>query len=219
MRTQSNSRIRSTRGAGAAGSMVPAPERSDPLRSRRTGPVSAGRVLAFGATTLAILAAGAAAGCSGTDNSQHPTQTGAVATAEAFASALGASHDASEPEWGPAPEIFPPGAELAVLQGNPSEIGAVFTLRLRMPNGYVFPPHFHPEDEHVTVMQGKFLVGLGNVVNEASAIASLQRGGFITAPKMHNHWAIARGVTVVQVHGIGPFQTTFVDEHGDALPQ
>ena len=175
------------------------------------------RVLARGTTTLVLLVAAGAAACSPSGDAQEPVTP--VAASAASASTSGAPHDATELAWGPAPEMFPSGAELALVHGNPSEAGAVFTLRLRMPNGYVFPPHFHPEDEHVTVMQGKFLVGLGNVVDEASAVASLQRGGFITAPKMHNHWAIARGVTVVQVHGIGPFQTTFVDESGNALPE
>ena len=46
--------------------------------------------------------------------------------------------------WGPAPPIFPPGAQFAVLQGDPSKAGEIFTIRLRFPNGYVLPPHTHP---------------------------------------------------------------------------
>lgn len=174
----------------------------------------AGGVRAARTSVAALLLAGLAAGCSGTSDDRQPTAPEAASEAGSPA-----AHAPGAIEWGPAPASFPPGAQLAVLQGTPSEPGAVFTLRLRMPNGYVFPPHFHPEDEHVTVVEGRFIVGLGNVVDEESAVASLRRDGFITAPKLHNHWAIARGPTVVQVHGIGPFLTTFVDSLGNPLPE
>jgi quercetin dioxygenase-like cupin family protein len=65
-------------------------------------------------------------------------------------------------KFGPAPAVFPAGAEMAVLQGDPGVAGAIFTVRLRFPDGYVLPAHFHPTDEHVTVISGKFLVGIGD---------------------------------------------------------
>ncbi|HMH57424.1 MAG TPA: cupin domain-containing protein, partial [Gemmatimonadales bacterium] len=54
-------------------------------------------------------------------------------------------------QWGPAPAILPAGAKLAVLDGDPTKPG-LFTMRLSMPDGYRIPPHFHPVDEHVTVI-------------------------------------------------------------------
>ncbi|MGD8280521.1 MAG: cupin domain-containing protein [Gemmatimonadota bacterium] len=121
-----------------------------------------------------------------------------------------------EVQWGPAPSSFPKGAELAVIQGNPAQEGQVFTVRLRMPNDYLIPPHFHPEDEHVTVLQGTFQVGLGTTVGTPAA--TLHTSGFITAPAGVPHWGRARGQTVVQVHGIGPFKTTYVQEDGEPIP-
>jgi quercetin dioxygenase-like cupin family protein len=209
MRNTSSGRSRQGNGVAPAAGLAPSPDQGALALDRSA------RAVALGAVTLVIIVAGAVAGCSGTGEPQDPDGAGPMS--RAVAAAPGAPHAAAEPAWGPAPETFPAGAELAVLHGDPSQVGAVFTLRLKMPNEYVFPPHFHPEDEHVTVMQGTFLVGLGNVVDEASIAASLQPGGFITAPRLHNHWAMTRGVTVVQVHGIGPFQTTFVDANGDAL--
>lgn len=175
--------------------------------------------LALRLVALAVLTAGTAASCSPTSDATQPTTAETRSTPTAPSTSHGAPHNTDDLGWGPAPTVFPPGAELAVLQGDPSEAGAVFTVRLRMPDGYVLPPHFHPEDEHVTVIQGKFLVGLGDVVDDKETFATLQRGGFITAPKAVHHWAKARGVTVVQVHGIGPFQVTYVDEQGDPLPR
>jgi hypothetical protein len=59
--------------------------------------------------------------------------------------------------WGPAPAVFPPGAKMAVVSGDPSKAGS-FTIQLAMPDGYRIPPHFHPTDEAVEVKQGATVV-------------------------------------------------------------
>lgn len=110
--------------------------------------------------------------------------------------------------WGPAPPFFPAGARFAVLQGDPSASGE-YTVRLEMPSGYTIKPHFHPTDEHVTVISGTFVVGMGDSVDMGHS-QTLAAGGFITAPAQAHHFAIARGRTVVQVHGEGPFAITYV---------
>jgi len=111
--------------------------------------------------------------------------------------------------WGPAPAVFPAGAKMAVLQGDPSQT-ALFTVRLDMPDGYKIPAHYHPTDEHITVITGTFLVGMGDTLNAAKTTA-LPAGGFVTAPAKMNHYAIAQGRTVVQVHAMGPFSLTYVN--------
>ena len=130
------------------------------------------------------------------------------------------SHDHHEQnegdfKFGPAPAVFPAGAEMAVLQGDPSVAGAIFTVRLRLPNGYVIPPHFHPTDENVTVISGTFLVGLGDKFDKKTLLPPLKTGGFITAPANVNHFAMTKGQTVVQVHAVGPFQMTYVNPADD----
>jgi hypothetical protein len=55
--------------------------------------------------------------------------------------------------WGPGPAGLPPGAQAAVLQGDP-EKAETFTLRLSLPDGYRVPPHSHPADELITVLEG-----------------------------------------------------------------
>lgn len=89
--------------------------------------------------------------------------------------------------------------------------GAVFTVRLRFPSGYVLPAHFHPTDEHVTVISGMFRVGMGDKFDPVALSPPLRPGGFITAPANARHFATVKGRTVVQVHAIGPFQLTYVD--------
>ncbi|HEY6157921.1 MAG TPA: cupin domain-containing protein [Gemmatimonadales bacterium] len=123
---------------------------------------------------------------------------------------LSAAANAQAPAlaWGPAPAVFPAGAKMAVLQGDPSKAEG-YAVRLDMPSGYKIPPHFHPTDEHVTVISGTFLVGMGDSLDAAHTTA-LPAGAFITAGANLHHYAIARGRTVVQVHGIGPFALTYV---------
>jgi quercetin dioxygenase-like cupin family protein len=56
-------------------------------------------------------------------------------------------------KWGPAPASLPPGAELAVLYGDPSKEGE-FAMRLKGAKGYHIAPHTHPKPEIVTVISG-----------------------------------------------------------------
>lgn len=112
-------------------------------------------------------------------------------------------------QWGPAPAVFPPGAEMAVLQGDPSK-SEPFTVRLRLPNGYKIPPHTHPTTENVTVLAGTFLAGNGTQFDE-SQMEALPQDAFLSIPAEHAHYAMARGLTVVQVHAIGPFALTYVN--------
>ncbi len=45
-------------------------------------------------------------------------------------------------KYGPAPAFLPPGAQLAVLEGDPMASTGDFTIRLKMPDGYkVATPH------------------------------------------------------------------------------
>jgi quercetin dioxygenase-like cupin family protein len=132
------------------------------------------------------------------------------------AAAAGAQSPAGSPvaspadvKWGPAPAVFPPGAQMAVLQGDPGS-AAPFTVRLRFPDGYTIAPHTHPTDEYLTVISGTFRVGMGTTV-DAKGMLTLGTGGFATAPANHAHYAAARGVTVVQINSMGPFAMTYVN--------
>jgi quercetin dioxygenase-like cupin family protein len=136
-----------------------------------------------------------------------------LSLALSFALAGSALGQAQAIAWGPAPAVFPPGAKMAVLQGDPSQ-ASPFTVRLEMPDGYTIPPHFHPTDENVTVIEGTFLVGMGDKADFSKPL-TLAAGGFITAPANHHHFARAKGKTVVQVTAIGPFALTYVNAGDD----
>jgi hypothetical protein len=93
-------------------------------------------------------------------------------------------------KWGPAPAVFPAGAKMAVLQGDPSKAEAV-TVRLDLPNGYLIAPHFHPTDETVD-SEGTFQVGMGDKVDKSKAMA-VPVGGFVVAAAGQHHYGIAKG--------------------------
>ena len=117
-------------------------------------------------------------------------------------------------QWGPAPSVLPPGAQIAVMEGDPGSTGT-FTLRLKLPNGYRIPPHTHPTIENVTVLAGTFLAGMGTQFDE-SKLQPNGAGAFLSIPAEHAHFAMARGETVVQVHGLGPFVVTYVNQPNTA---
>ncbi len=99
---------------------------------------------------------------------------------------------------------FDPGMKLAVLHGDPGKKGD-YTLRLQFPDGYKFPVHWHPGGEHLSVLSGTFMLGIGNSA-DWNAVRTYAPGDFIYIPGRHSHYGGARGVTVIQLHGEGPFQ-------------
>jgi hypothetical protein len=116
--------------------------------------------------------------------------------------------------YGAAPASLNPGAQLAVLEGNPGASSGDYTVRLKMPDGYRIAPHWHPYRENVTVMSGTFKVGMGDRFDE-SKMGVFPAGSFAYLdPDMH-HYAMASGEVVVQVHGQAPFQFNYVNADDD----
>lgn len=117
-------------------------------------------------------------------------------------------------KWGPAPPGLPAGAQLAVLSGDPSKAGQPFTMRARFPDGYKVPPHWHPTDENVSVVQGTLMVGMGNKFDETAG-TELPAGSYALMPRNQRHFAWARGETIVDIYGTGPFGITYVNPSDD----
>ena len=117
-------------------------------------------------------------------------------------------------KFGPVPAVLPSGAQLAVLEGDPTGSSGDFTIRLKMPDGYRIAPHWHPKRENVTVISGSFKVGMGDSF-DASKMTAFPAGSFAyMEPSMH-HYGMAVGETVVQVHGVAPFQINYVNPGDD----
>jgi hypothetical protein len=117
-------------------------------------------------------------------------------------------------KFGPAPPALPPGAQLAVLEGDPMGSSGDFTVRLKMPDGYRIAPHWHPKRENATVISGSFKVGMGDTF-DTSKMNTFPSGSFAYLdPDMH-HYAMAVGATVVQIHGMAPLQVNYVNPADD----
>ena len=120
-----------------------------------------------------------------------------------------ATANAPKLSWGPAPTVFPKGAKMAVVSGDPGK-AAPFTVELAFPNGYKIPPHFHPTDEAVEVKKGTFLVGMGDTL-DVSKTNAMKVGDKGQVPAQMHHYGIAKGATVVSVTAMGPFAMTYVN--------
>jgi quercetin dioxygenase-like cupin family protein len=117
--------------------------------------------------------------------------------------------DGQSVQWQPGPPEFPPGAEFAVIAGDPASDGA-YVVRTKLPPGYRIAAHTHPTSEYVTVLSGDFHVGMGDKLDPAKSLV-LRSGGFVEAPAKMNHYGWTEGGTVLQVHGQGPFSITYVN--------
>ena len=102
------------------------------------------------------------------------------------------------------------GMDSAVLAGDPSKTGSLYTMRLRFPSGFAFPAHSHKGTEQVTVLSGTLLVGLGKKLMPASEMKALGPGSFVQLPPGIPHFARTKGVTVIELHGVGPYTTDMI---------
>jgi hypothetical protein len=102
---------------------------------------------------------------------------------------------------------------VAVLSGDPTKSG-LYALRVKLPDGYKVPAHWHPTDENVTVIEGTLLIGTGDKF-DMSKLETVPVGGFMRMPKEMKHFAATKGATILQVHGIGPFEINYVNPADD----
>ena len=119
----------------------------------------------------------------------------------------------SEIKWKDGPGSLPAGAKLAVLEGDPAKEGP-FVMRLMFPDGFRIQPHWHPKVERVTVISGTFNLGMGEKFDQA-ATREMTAGTYGFWPAEMRHFAWAKGNTILQLHGIGPWMITYVNPADD----
>lgn len=116
-------------------------------------------------------------------------------------------------EWRTGPASLPAGAQMSVLEGDPTNAGP-FTMRLRLPRNFSIQPHYHTAIEHLTVLSGRMHMGMGERVDMGSATL-LTPGSFSAMPPGMRHYVHTLEETVVQVHGIGPWRIIYVNANDD----
>ena len=121
-------------------------------------------------------------------------------------------YSAKDLKWADSPSL-PAGAKIAVLQGPMNE-AKPFVARIKLPNGAKIPPHWHPAIEHVTVISGSFSMGMGEKWDD-KGMHKLGAGDMMIMQPQTRHYAKANGETVVQIHGVGPWQVNYVNPADD----
>lgn len=118
----------------------------------------------------------------------------------------------SDLKWAEVPSL-PKGAQVAMIEGPLNE-AVPFTFRIKMPDGYKIPAHWHPAIEHVTVISGIFNMGIGDKL-DMSKTQPVEAGSMMILQAKTQHFAWAKGETVVQVHGVGPWAINYVNPADD----
>ena len=106
-----------------------------------------------------------------------------------------------------APRVVPLGTmtgDVEILFGHPDSVGRPFVMRIRELPGTIAPPHSHPVDEHITVVEGTWQFAIGEEF-DSTALQDLPSGSYAFAPAGATMFGYSPSGAVVQVHGVGPF--------------
>ena len=113
-------------------------------------------------------------------------------------------------KWVDAPRTMPAGTKIQVLEGNPTRAG-LFTMRVKLPAQTTLMPHWHPQDERVTVLSGSAYVGLGSKVDLAKA-KPFTAGSYYVNPARLHHYVYFGEETVIQLTGMGPWEIHYLKD-------
>ncbi|MGZ5036473.1 MAG: cupin domain-containing protein [Usitatibacter sp.] len=95
--------------------------------------------------------------------------------------------------------------DVEILYGDPEVPGEPFVIRIRELPGGIVPPHSHPVDENITVVEGTWYFALGEEY-KPEALQELKAGTYAFAPKGSTMFGYSPAGAIVQVHGVGPFR-------------
>ena len=153
-------------------------------------------------------------------NVRNVLNVAAIAMIATLASSALAQHagdhkfvPAQDVKWGPGPASIPPGAQAAVLYGDPGKEG-LFAFRLKLPKDYHIPPHTHPKPEIVTVLSGTARLGMGETADRSKAQA-FPAGSFFALSPGSAHYFFADEDTVIQLNSTGPWGINYINAKDD----
>lgn len=105
-----------------------------------------------------------------------------------------------------------PNNRVATLAGDPGKPG-LYVQMVTWKKGNFSPPHFHPNDRFIYVLDGTWWVGTGNKFDPANLTVPMKAGTFVTHFAKGVHWDGAKDedATLVII-GEGPETITRVEE-------
>jgi len=129
---------------------------------------------------------------------------------------LVANHISSdEIKWVDGPPSLPAGSKMYLLYGSPKAKSGSFSLRLKFPDNYKIPAHWHPTDERITIISGVLYFGLGDKLDKNSA-GPLKTGahGWVIKKTPHFAYTEDEGV-IIQLDAQSPWGITYINENDD----
>jgi hypothetical protein len=184
---------------------------SDPSAARRSNPQAKRRIRSTaGALLIAFLLVGCQQSDSDSKSAQSPRARQEVPEKDHFTMLPDQIRWVTPP---PAAAYLPEGVEIAFVEGLPP-IPGPFTFRLKFPPGSRLMPHTHPAIEKLTVISGTLHQGLGEKFDQAASEA-VPAGGFSYRAPGIPHFVWFDEETVLQFHGMGPFDVTYVNPADD----
>jgi hypothetical protein len=100
--------------------------------------------------------------------------------------------------------------ETVVLSGDPGIPGEFYVVCYRTLIACDVAAHWHPEDEHATVIAGEISLGFGEKFL-AEGLCPLTAGSYALIPRKQAHFTRYAACTIVQVHGVGPLVTNYLE--------
>lgn len=153
--------------------------------------------------SAAVVAAGLVTAAEGVAQQADP----AIRLAETARSDVQAmAVNATELEWWDVEAM--PGVQITYLLADRSRTNP-YAYRMKFPTGYELKPHQHRERRYVTVLKGTYVAGFGPEAKRSESV-EFGPGSFIVLPRNVEHFAWTRGETVIQLHGNGPFDRSWM---------
>jgi len=110
------------------------------------------------------------------------------------------------------------GLSQVVVAGDPGKPG-IYVVRVRFAPYQTSRPHFHDQDRFVTVIKGTWWVALGPASDKydttTARMTPMKAGSFVKHPAGGHHFDGAKAdETIVQIVGMGPVKTVYVNPDG-----
>ena len=104
-----------------------------------------------------------------------------------------------------------PGAQQAILTGDPSKPGLYVVMNKWLPNN-MSRPHFHPNDRFITVLKGTWWMGTGTTFDPASTVPVPARTVGTPLGKQVQYEGANDAECVLLIVGEGPATSTRVEQ-------
>ena len=108
---------------------------------------------------------------------------------------------------------LPPGAKVAVIEGDPGKEGLI-TIRIKLPPNYKVAPHYHSTVERSTILSGTLNIGMGEKF-DAQKSTPMPAGTVLLMPPKMPHFAWTKDEVIFQLNVQGPWTVTYVNAADD----